>query len=234
MVSGTQRQLVKSNYEGMTYGRKFSGKIVSWKDEIFLIGTNLVAAPALPAQGNSVFRLGKYFPGMPQALTEVYRGDTGWALYSIMSGYNNIYIGRKGLSGVFTTATINLDTPLTSYQGTGWCISEYFVGGDPTIKKTVDEINIAYMCDGSNPYFPHGGTITLYGRMNPADSWTQIGSAYTKTDIGNIRITQAEVGKANLAYFYGMELKCSITRASTSLSPLVCAIKVLYDDNINP
>lgn len=39
------------------------------------------------------------------------------------------------------------------------------------------------MCDNTNPYFPHGGTFKLYARKNPIDSWTQIGSTYTKTDI---------------------------------------------------
>lgn len=213
ITSGTQRTPVKTNFEGMTYGRKFSAKIVSWKDEVFLIGTNLVAGLAFPAQGNSVFRLGKYFPGLPLALTEIYRGSSGWALYSIIAGYNNLYIGRKGLSGVFTCATINLDTPITStYQGSGYIISQVFDGGDKISKKTLDQIEISYMCDASNPYFPHGGTITLYGRMNPADSWTQIGSAYAKTDNGTIRIGAPEINTAALSYFYQLELKCSITQ----------------------
>lgn len=60
MVSGTQRQLIKSNYEGMAYGRKFNGKIISWKDEVFLLGWNHETASSVNAK--SIFRLGKYFP----------------------------------------------------------------------------------------------------------------------------------------------------------------------------
>jgi len=60
------------------------------------------------------------------------------------------------------------------------------------------EIEISYMCDNTNPYFPHGGTFKLYARKNPIDSWTQIGSNYTKTDIGRVKITQQEINNANM------------------------------------
>lgn len=68
------------------------------------------------------------------------------------------------------------------------------------------------MCDNTNPYFPHGGTIKIYARKNPIDSWTQISSSYTKTDIGNIRITAPEVKAANMGDFYQIELKCELIR----------------------
>ena len=52
------------------------------------------------------------------------------------------------------------------------------------------------MCDSSNPFFPHGGSIQMFMRTSPGDSWTQIGSTYTPTDIGNIKITGNEIAQA--------------------------------------
>lgn len=232
IVSGTQRQLSKSNFEWMTLGRKFNGKIISWKDEVFMLWRNKDTAGT--AVWNAVFRLGKYFPGMPQALTEIFRGNSGWELYSIFAWVNNLYIWRKWTSSVYSVTKINLDTPVTTYTAsTGYIVSNVYTGWDATIVKHMKEIEISYMCDNTNPYFPHGGTISLYARKNPIDSWTQIGSNYTKTDIGRIKITQQEINNANMGDYTQIELQCNVSQWSSTLSPLVTGIKVTSTININ-
>lgn len=233
VVSWTQRQLIKSNYEGMSLGRQFTWDIISWKDEVFLLWRNKDSFQSSSA--SSIFRLGKYFPWMPQALTEIYRASTTSLLTTIFSSLTELYLGYKTSGGVFSIQKLNLDTPCTTYTVEwGYIVSEVFTGGDTTVKKTIDEINIGYMCDNTNPYFPHWWSIELYARRNPIDSWTKIWSTYTNTDIWCIRITSSELLDANIDYFYQIELKCALTRWSTTLSPLVTGIKVLYDDNINP
>lgn len=229
--SWTQRQLIKSNFESMTLGRKFNWKIVTWKDELFLLWFNQESASSV--NGNSIFRLWQYFPWMPQALTEIYRWNAGWVNYCIFPTYNYLYFGKKWTSNIYTVSRLNLDTPIASNYQNSWSITSLiFNGWDATLDKSLTEINISYMCDSTNPYFPHGWTIALYGRKNPWSAFTQIGSSITPTDIWNIRIVAEQIKASGLWDFKQLELKCTITRGSVSLSPLVTWIKVYYDDNI--
>lgn len=231
IVSGTQRQLSKSNFEWMTLWRKFNGKIISWKDEVFMLWRN--KDTAWTAVWNAVFRLGKYFPWMPQALTEIFRWNSWWELYSIFAWVNNIYIWRKWSSSIYTVTKINLDTPVSTYTSSTWYIvSHVFNGWDSTQIKSLKEIEIWYMCDNTNPYFPHWGTISISARKKPIDSWTQIWSSVTPTDIGRIRIDANQITAAWMWDFTQIELQCNIAQWSSTLSPLVTWIKVIYDDNL--
>lgn len=234
VVSWTQRQLIRSNFESMSLGRQFTGDIISWKDEIFLLGRNRDSHQSPYA--SSIFRLGKYFPWMPQALTEIYRTSTTTYVTTLFTGISDLYIwyDRTSLWGTFSIQKINLDTPVTEYTiEWGYIVSNVYTAGDATVIKYLKEIEISYMCDNTNPYFPHWGTFKIYARKNPVDSWTQIGSTYTKTDIWRVKIVQNEITSANMWDYTQIELKCEIIRSSTTLSPLITGVKVTSTININ-
>lgn len=226
-VSGTQRQLLKSNPDGMSLWRKFNGKIVSWKDDAFLLGWHNLAATSV--NWNAIFRLGKAFPWLPQALTDIFRAGSWWTIYSILASYYQIHFGYYNTwTGVRWRAVLSIDNPVTTYNGNAYIVSQVFTGWDATIKKSLDQIDISYMCDNNNPYYPHGWDILIYARLNPSDTWTQIGTTYTKTDIGSIKITSNEITAAGLDSFFQIELKCTIVQGSSTLSPLVTGIKTTY------
>jgi len=229
-VSWTQRQLIKSNFEVMQLWRKFTWQIVSWKDEVFLLGykDNLWT---IYQEWKSVFRIWQYFPWLPTALTEILR--TGWRIYSLFASYNMLYIWVDTWS-VYRVYSISLDAPTSTYISDWYVTSLVFNGWDATSEKTLEEIDISYMCDSTNPYFPHRWTIEMYARKNPNDSWTQVWTNYVKNDIGNIKISKNEITAANMWDFYQIELKCLIRKYDATHSPLVTWIKVIYDDNINP
>jgi hypothetical protein len=83
--------MIRSNYEGQNLGRQFTGEIVSWKDEVFLLGRNKDSQQSTSA--SSIFRLGKYFPGMPQALTEITRTGTTTYFTTIFASTSELYVG---------------------------------------------------------------------------------------------------------------------------------------------
>ena len=226
-VSGTQRQLLKSNQDGMSLWRKFVGKLVSWKDDAFILWWDNIASTS--QNGNSVFRLWQFFPWLPIALTDIFKWWTWFTIYSIMASYNYIYIWYKTSINTLAVGKISISSPVETYSESAWYITtQIFDGWDATQKKTIDEIDISYMCDSTNPYFPHGWTIALYWRTSPWSSWSQIGSNYTKTDIWCIRILPNDIMASWITDFYQLELKCQITRWSTTTSPLVTWIRVYY------
>ena len=178
--------------------------------------------------GQSVFRMWNYFPWLPTALTEIIRFLSGFQLFSIFASHSQLFIWRKTDSNIYNVFVLSLDSPVTTYASAWYINSPVFDGGNRNQLKSIDEINVSYMCDSSNPFFPHWGTIKMYMRLSPWDSFTQIGSSYTKTDIGNIKITGKEIADANLDSFYQAEFRCLIEPGSTTLSPLVTGIEVLY------
>ena len=233
LVSWTQRQLLKGNYENMNLWRKFTWKMVSWKDEVILIWHNqqVLSSP----YGWSIFRLWKYFPWMPTALTEILRWVWGWALKisCISTWYNQIYFGVDTWIW-YKVDSINLDSPVATYtDATGYIVSQIYTWWDTSVIKTLDEIGIWYSCDWNNPYFPHWWAFKIFGRTSPWNSWTQIWANYTKTDIWQVTITSNEIKAANMGDFLQLELKVEITRWSSTRSPLITFIKVSYDDNVN-
>jgi len=112
---------------------------------------------------------------------------------------------------VFKVQQFELSTPpiVYYYATSGDLISLIFNAGNPYTYKTLAEIRISYDCDTSANILK-GGSFELYARTKNSQSFTQIGSTYTKTDVDFVQITENNIIAAGFSKWTQIEFKLKL------------------------
>jgi len=235
-VSGTQRQQIKGNLEwvserNFTNGVQVGGvNIMSRRDDIFLSGTTFSTTKW------AIFKYGAFYPGVGDTLTCPYGADDT-EVTALMTQGAYLYFGTK-VWDVFKVQQFELSTPpiVYYYATSGDLISLIFNAGNPYTYKTLAEIRISYDCDTSANILK-GGSFELYARTKNSQSFTQIGSTYTKTDVDFVQITENNIIAAGFSKWTQIEFKLKLIAWTSGwnnvFTPLITGVQVFYYDNID-
>lgn len=217
-------QMLISNSEGSLWDRKFNGQIAIRAWIIYLWGE---------LNGNKcLFSYGNYHKGYPQSLQVEWRTGNITAIYPRSANtlfWCNVWGGTPTRSG-------KQEIWVWNHESVGDVSSLIFTWGKRTLKSII-ECEICFDNDNANPYYKHGGQVTLYARKRQSATWTVVRvfqTDYTNAPDGFVIIGRNEFWE--MGNFNQIELKLRLESVYDGVtyktSPLVTSVTLTYDDNI--